>query len=152
MARVQARQAAKARARPARRVLTAVLAAALALCALSASFAADPPRPGQQHGGELVAVIPTNLPPLYYLGPDGEPTGFSLEVLRQLAPRAGFTLRVITAATITEAQNLLEQGKADVLPGLANSGTRAQRFIFSRPFETQPVHIFFRAESPARED
>ncbi|WP_325644896.1 PAS domain S-box protein [Humidesulfovibrio sp.] len=132
----------------------------LALCASPAPAAPAPP-PDQQSGAEttrrqqlteLVAAVPANFPPLYFTGPDGTPTGFAVEVLRQVAPLAGYRLRFISTATLGEAMRLVREGKANVLPGLGASPERAKHFIFSRPFETQSVHIYSRTESPARED
>jgi len=101
---------------------------------------------------ELVAVVPASLPPLYYLDTAGTPTGFAVEALRQVAAHAGYTLRVIVAANPHEARRLLDQGVAQVLPGMGVSEERAHRFLFTRPIETQPVHIYTRANSPWRED
>lgn len=101
---------------------------------------------------ELVAAVPANMPPLYFSGPDGEPTGFAVEVLRQLALRAGYTVRFMLTANQAEAMNMVEQGKAHLVPGLGASDARSERLLFSRPIEMQPVHIYFRAESAPRED
>lgn len=100
---------------------------------------------------ELVAAVPGSLAPLYSVGPDGGATGFAVEVLRQLAPRAGYRVRFVSTATLGEAMSLVAEGKAHLLPGLGVSPERAGRFVFSRPFETQPVHIYSRVESPPRE-
>jgi len=164
MSRTLASQAGFARHRRPRRFWRLAALTALALAALCA-FCASPAKAKQNQAterkatasraaqpDELVAAVPANLPPLYSLRPDGEPTGFAVEMLRQLAPRAGYRLRFVVTANQTEAMNLVAQGKAHLVPGLGASGGRAERFLFSRPFEIQPVHIFFRAESPPRED
>lgn len=121
---------------------TLALAAALALC----------PRPSQaQPRQELVAAVPANLPPLYLIGPDGAPTGFATELLRQVADRAGYQVRFVATANPAEAMNMVDQGKAHLVPGLGASEERARRLLFSRPFEVQPVHIYTRTDSPRRE-
>jgi PAS domain S-box-containing protein len=100
---------------------------------------------------ELVAVVPGSMPPLYTTGPDGRPSGFSTELLRALCSRAGYRLRFITAPSLNEAMALLEQGKANIIPGLGISPERRTRLLFTAPFETQSVHIYFRSGAPARE-
>ncbi|MDR3639882.1 MAG: PAS domain S-box protein [Humidesulfovibrio sp.] len=99
-------------------------------------------------GQELVAVVPASLPPFYTTTPDGTPSGFAVEVLRQVAARAGYHLRIITTTTPDDAGRLLEQGTAQVLPGMGVSPERSQRFAFTRPIETHPVHIFTRTSGP----
>jgi len=125
-------------------------------CALMGSRGLRPTGPAfaaQQHSPpqDLVAVVPANMPPLYFLGPGGVPTGFAVEVMRQVATRAGYHLRIITASSGEEAQALLAEGSAQVLPGLGISDERKQFVLFTQPIETQPVHIYFRANGPARE-
>jgi len=157
-------QADFARHRRPRRFWRLVVLTALGLAALCA-FCATPVRAKQgQPGGqkiatpeaarvqEIVAAVPANMPPLYSLRPDGEPTGFAVETLRQLAPRSGYRVRFVVTANQIEAMNLVTQGKAHLVPGLGASGGRKERFLFSRPFEIQPVHIIFRAGSLPRED
>ncbi len=165
MPRALAKQAGPARGRRMRRflgralpilliygLLAFCLGAELALAAQAAPSEQSGAAKGEAQLPELVAAVPANLPPLYFTGPDGTPTGFAVEVLRQVAPRAGYRLRFISTATLAEAMRLVREGKAQVLPGFGVSPERAKHFAFSRPFETQPVHIYFRSESPARED
>ncbi len=130
----------------AKAALLSVLAAALWVGAtVCAAAAAGEPR-------SIVAAVPANLPPLYTLGSNGRPTGFAAEVLRQVALRAGYSLRFVAVADQVEAMRLVETGQADMVPGLGADSERATRLLFSRPFETQAVHIYTRAESPRRED
>ncbi|MDP2848393.1 MAG: PAS domain S-box protein [Humidesulfovibrio sp.] len=141
-----------------------ILCASLLAAALAASGSAlaGQPLPNQptkaeasQPGAELpelLAAVPTNLPPLYFIGPDGAATGFAPEALRQVAAKAGYRVRFILTETLDEAMTMVEQGEAHLLPGLSISPTRSDRFAFSRTLETQPVHIFFRTNSPRRED
>ncbi|PKN08866.1 MAG: hypothetical protein CVU73_06450 [Deltaproteobacteria bacterium HGW-Deltaproteobacteria-8] len=103
---------------------------------------AAPPSPLPK---ELLVAAPANMPPFYVPAADGTPGGFAVEVLRRVATNAGFSLRFIPTATIVEAVQLLRQGKVQVVPGLGASPAREQDLGFTRPLETLPVHIFFRA-------
>jgi PAS domain S-box-containing protein len=165
MPRALAMQAGSARRQRRRRFLGRVLACLLfsglilfnlGAAQVRAAQASSPeqadPTGSESQFPELVAAVPANLPPLYFTGPDGAPSGFAVEVLRQVALRAGYRLRFISTATLAEAALLVREGKAHVLPGFGVSPERAKYFIFSRPFETQPVHIYFRTESHALED
>ncbi len=110
---------------------------------------APAPRPLRQ---ELLAAVPANLPPLYVPAADGGPGGFAVELLRRVAADAGYTVRFLPTANADEAEHLLRQGRVQVLPGLGVSPAREQALGFTRPFETLPVHIFFRAGTPPLED
>jgi len=101
---------------------------------------------------ELLAAAPADLPPFSVPDADARPGGFAVELLRRVAAGAGYSLRLIPAASDSEAEQLLRQGKVQVLPGLGVSPDREQAMGFTRPFETQPVHIFFRADAPPLED
>jgi len=128
-------------------LLAGLLLAAACLCQQGLARAATK----APAADELVAVVPASLPPLYFTAPDGTPTGFAVEALRQVAAHAGYRVRVIVAANPQEARRLLDQGAAQVLPGMGVSEERGQHFLFSHPIETQPVHIYTRAHSPRRE-
>jgi len=97
---------------------------------------------------ELRAAAPANLPPFYLPDAEANPSGFAVELLRRVATGAGYGLRLVPTADLSEAERLLRQGKVQVLPGLGVSPTRKRAMGFTRPFETLPVHIFFRAGSP----
>jgi len=131
-------------------LLAGLLPVAVCVClhgrALAATKAA-----GAAAADELVAVVPASLPPLYFTSPEGTPTGFAVEALRQVATQAGYRLRIIVAANPQEARRLLDQGVAQVLPGMGISEERGKRFLFSRPIETHPVHVYTRAHAPRRE-
>jgi len=75
-----------------------------------------------------------------------------VELLRQVAARAGYSVRFITTSTAEQAILMLEQGQVQVLPGLGISPERSRRVAFTRPFETQGVHIFARRQGRALED
>jgi PAS domain S-box-containing protein len=153
MAQHQARRKGSGQHRPSGRDSARVrfAAAALLLCVLAACVLAGPARAEVPPAQELVAVVPESLPPLYFLGADGEPTGFALETLRQVAAHAGYRLRVIIAESPEEARRMLLQGTAQVLPGMGVDESREGRFLFTRPIETQAVHIFTRADTRRRE-
>ncbi|MHC1752837.1 PAS domain S-box protein [Humidesulfovibrio sp.] len=125
--------------------------AAICAVALATAFALCPRQAQAQARPELVAAVPANLPPLYLTDPNGTPTGFATELLRQVADRAGYQVRFVATANPAEAMNMVDQGKAHLVPGLGASEERGRRLLFSRPFEVQPVHIYTRADSPRRE-
>jgi len=126
----------------------ACLLACLLACLASPGPALSAPAPPAQI---LLAAVPTNLPPLYVPAADGSPGGFAVEVLRRVAANAGYSLRLIPTADVAGAELLVRQGGTQVAPGLGISPGREQALGFTRPIETLPVHIFFRAAAPPLE-
>ncbi len=118
--------------------------AALVFCALAwAGRTAQ----AQQPGTELVAAVPTNLPPLFTTR-DGQPTGFAVEVLRRVAADAGYSLRFVSVENSEEAIGLLAAGQAQVAPGMGQNERRARLVDFTQVMETLPVHIYTRTGKP----
>ena len=120
--------------------------------ALSARLADSAAPPAAAPLQEILAAAPTNLPPFYVPDAEARPGGFAVELLRRVATAAGYSVRLVPTDGIGEAERLLRQGKVQVLPGLGASPTRKQAMDFTRPFETLPVHIFFRAGAPPLEN
>jgi PAS domain S-box-containing protein len=136
------------------RRLILLLLGGLALChgglALAAPASGAPaPTPARE---EFFAAAPVNMPPFYVPAADGTPGGLAVEVLRRVAADAGFDLRLVPTASLAEAELLLRQGKVQAVPGMGLSPAREQAMGFTRPFETLPVHIFFRAAATPLEN
>ncbi len=124
------------------RALAVVLLALLALLAPGAGRAL-----AQQEPRILMAAIPANFPPLFPLTPAGQPAGFSVELATRVAELAGYRLHFIVTPDMAGASEALRSGDADIVPGMGASPGRRLDFLFTAPFEFQPVHIFFRSTS-----
>lgn len=96
---------------------------------------------------EVIAVVPHSWPPQYEHDENGKPVGFAIDVMNEVAVRAGLTVTYKTAKNFLEAVDILDRGEADLIP---NSGIVAQRmdkYAFTVPVETFVVSLFVRKDS-----
>jgi signal transduction histidine kinase len=110
------------------------LALALALACLA---------PGAGAEKAIKTLIVDDYYPYTFVGEDGQPAGFSVELAREVARTMGLSLE-IAAAPWNEAQARLEEGSIDFLPMMAYSKERAAAFDFSPPHTIAYDAIFTR--------
>lgn len=95
----------------------------------------------------LTAAILHDFPPLYETDEHGNHVGFALDVLENVAKRAGFSYTLLPVSNWAEAMDAVASGQADFVPGIGISAVRKERFIFTDVFETIPVVCFVRSET-----
>ena len=71
-----------------------------------------------------------------------EPYGPSVDIMRELAKRAGFSLRFTPRTPVSRCFKLMEEGKADLMSNLKSSSDRA-RFMVLLPYETTVAESVF---------
>jgi PAS domain S-box-containing protein len=113
---------------------------------LTLSGAATAQAPGSEARSVRVALV-RNWPPAYGTTPEGRPTGFAVELFNELAARTGLTVRYRIYGDIDELHDGLQRGEIDAIPSYGKSSERAERLLFTQPFETMPVVLFVRAST-----
>ncbi len=119
-----------------------VLVLAIALGGSAAAWAS--------HGPEkrtFVAVFPENFPPVFQVTGNNIPTGFGIEVMEELAERAGLHIAYRPVRTWEEVYDTLREGRADLIPNMGITPKRQKDFDFSRPLMRTPVSLFVRVET-----
>ncbi|MBF0495029.1 MAG: PAS domain-containing protein [Deltaproteobacteria bacterium] len=125
-------------------ILLWVVALSLApLFVPTVSLAADP---GGKDLQTVVAVIPSDFPPTYFRDPkDGKPNGLAVDVMNELAKRAGLRVEYRFGEPWDEIEDILLTGQADLIPFRAINDRTKQRFIFTRTLDTFQVNYIARA-------
>ncbi len=103
-----------------------------------------------KHGPEkrtLVAVFPAQFPPVFQVTGNNVPSGFGIEVMEELAARAGLHIAYRPTRTWREAFAALRAGRADLIPNVGVTPGRQKEFDFSLPLTRMPVSLFVRADS-----
>jgi len=126
-------------------IISALMVLFLAL-GLAPSARADSPPPQQE---VFTAAVVRDFPPLYQSTLSGEPSGFSIDIAREVARLGGFTIRYLPVENWSAAMEAVRTGKADFIPGIGITPGRSQEFAFSIPMETVPVTIFVRDSTTA---
>ncbi|HEY3307733.1 MAG TPA: transporter substrate-binding domain-containing protein [Desulfuromonadaceae bacterium] len=105
---------------------------------------ADPQPPAPQ----LIAAVHPDFPPSYSKNQKtGQADGFVIDLMDEVARRAGFKVKYITGRTWLESQEMLLDGRADIIPSLTIDEPRKERFAFTHPVETLPVSCIIDSSS-----
>ena len=86
--------------------------------------------------------------PQQFLGPNGEPTGFAVELIREAARRRGITLQWSKQTESSEAA--LRSGAVDLWPIMTITPERAKFLHFSEPYVDSAVSLVLRGDTTVR--
>jgi diguanylate cyclase (GGDEF)-like protein/PAS domain S-box-containing protein len=87
-------------------------------------------------------VFPKYFPPQYSLTPEGEPSGFAIEVISEVARRANLKLEFYPTENWSEAMQLMRNGDADLIPNAGITAEREEFMLFTQPYEQFSIRIF----------
>ncbi|MCK9419059.1 MAG: transporter substrate-binding domain-containing protein [Nitrospirae bacterium] len=100
----------------------------------------------QQGAGEFLAGVPRNFPPHYSIdNKTGEPAGFAIDIMDEVARRSGIRVRYVVYPTWAKTFEAMEKGKVVLIPNLGITAEREAYMDFTSPVETAPIVIFVRA-------
>ncbi len=95
---------------------------------------------------DVLTVGVTDFPPYQSFGEDGAPTGFAVDVLRDLASQGGLNLR-FKPLTREEWKSGPQPGRYDMLPQTSVSDAQRTRMDFTLPIERARTSVFARLET-----
>ena len=81
------------------------------------------------------------------LDDNGDPFGFSIDVMDAVAQRAGITLKY---RIIPKGKNVVKElikGSIDVIPGIGISERRKKDFAYTSTLETSRISLFLRSDT-----
>lgn len=98
-------------------------------------------------GDTLLVGVLDDWPPIYTMTGGGRPGGFGVEVMEEVARRAGFEVRYRRFGSFPEALEALAADRIDVIPdmGVLASREEAMGLGFTTPYETQAIRAFVRS-------
>ena len=108
----------------------------------SSVFAAEPSRPQ-----ELTAAVVASFPPFYQLNENGQPAGFAIESMAEVAILSGVHVNYLVFDTWTEVLDAVRVGKAQLIPNLGITEDRKKEFLFTRSVITFPISIITRSDT-----
>ncbi len=95
----------------------------------------------------VTVTFPAHWPPQYETGKDGKPTGFAIDVFKQVAARAGLNVTYLPQKSFSAAVEALKNGTADIIPNSGIVKERLKEFAFTTPVETFTVALFVRDDT-----
>lgn len=93
---------------------------------------------------EVTAVIPRHFPPQYIVNDAGDPDGFAIEVMEEIAALANLKITYLVEDSWDDVSAALRSGRADLIPNNGVILERQAAFAFTAPVETFAVSIFVR--------
>ncbi len=95
----------------------------------------------------VVAVVPRHWPPQYLVDQNGKPAGFAIDVMNEVAARAGLTVTYLIDENFSTAVDTLTRGNADLIPNSGIVPERMAGFAFTVPVETFAISLFVRDDN-----
>lgn len=96
----------------------------------------------------LIAVFPSQFPPIFNTTKNNVPSGFGIEVMEEIATRAELRISYRSMPNWSAAVMALEAGQADLIPNLGITPERQQKYDFSLPIMRMSVSLYVRAGLP----
>ena len=96
---------------------------------------------------EVIAVFPKNFPPEYQLSPEGKPFGYAIEVMDEVARRAGVNIKYLPVENWSLVWEKLSNGEADVVPNMGITAKREGLVSFTQPYDHFEITIFINKET-----
>ncbi|MEI7636682.1 MAG: transporter substrate-binding domain-containing protein [Syntrophus sp. (in: bacteria)] len=90
---------------------------------------------------KVIAVIPADLPPTYFLDKSGKPAGFAIDVMNALARRSGLTVEYVNSQGWDDAIQKLLSGKADLIPSLTIDEPRKELLAFTETVDFLLINL-----------
>ncbi len=101
-------------------------------------------RPGPR---KIIAAIPVDFPPTYFLDKSGKPAGYAVDVMNELARRTGLTVEYVHGRAWSEIIQMVLNGKADLIPCMIIDEERMDLFAFTDSMDFQPVNLIVTASN-----
>ncbi len=95
----------------------------------------------------IVAGFPDHFAPYFSLDHNGQPQGFAIDVLNEIADQADLDLTYRTYDSWVETNNALKKGEIDLVPNMGITEKRRAFAQFTSPLDTFTVSIFIRESS-----
>jgi len=128
------------------------LVCSLWLVGLAPSFAEDTAAPTSadvysrpSETLKITAAIPRNWPPHFTTDSSGNPDGFAIESMKEIARLANVDVRYISYNLFIKAVDALREKKVDIIPNVGIVDFRKKYALFSPPLETFLVSAFVRS-------
>jgi len=104
---------------------------------------ARPAYPKSDAPVSVTVVVLENFPP-YYLTNKGRPAGLAVDVLGEVARRAGLDINYRIVKNWSDGYRAIRSGKADIFPNVGISDKRREFLDFSMPYDVFYMSLFAR--------
>jgi len=96
---------------------------------------------------KITAVIPASFPPYFQLDEAGQPQGFAIDVMNEVAHRAGYQVKYKIKDNWKQVFEDMRTGNADIIPNVGATLARSEYMDFTSSVETFHISLFIREDS-----
>jgi len=124
------------------------------LCPTASSLARAQEATGQENVGVyappskrlvVTAGVPRNWPPHYMTDDSGNPEGFAIEAMNEIARIANVDIRYRAYDSFSKVTAALREKKVDLIPNMGIADFRKEFALYTGPVETFLVSVFVRS-------
>jgi len=95
----------------------------------------------------VVVIVPENWPPQYILDQDGNPSGFAVDVMNEVAKIAELNVKYLIKPNFSKTVDALKAGEGDIIPNSGIAKERLDTYAFTPAVETFNIVMFTRSNS-----
>ncbi|MBI2979058.1 MAG: transporter substrate-binding domain-containing protein, partial [Rhodospirillales bacterium] len=106
-----------------------------------------PPAASKPITREVIAVVPRSWPPQYDLDENGNPVGFAIDVMNEIARRAGIGVTYRVVENFAAVEQAMKDGHGDIIPNSGITPERSERHFFTAPVQTTAISIIVRVKT-----
>lgn len=104
------------------------------------------PAIAERSTNEILAGVHRNFPPQYSLDEKtGQPVGFAIDIMDEVARRAGLKIRYAIFDEWPQSVQALKEGRIDIIPNIGIAEERNADMDFTSPYEALDINIFVRS-------
>ncbi|MEE9294645.1 MAG: transporter substrate-binding domain-containing protein, partial [Phycisphaerae bacterium] len=96
---------------------------------------------------QVTVGVPRSFPPYYLLDEYGNPSGFAVDAMNEVAKRAGFEVTYRVAENGGANFKAIRAGDIDIIPSLGINDYRKQYVAFTQPVDTFRIVLFIRDDT-----
>lgn len=96
---------------------------------------------------QVTVGVPRSFPPYYLLDEYGNPSGFAVDTMNEVAKRAGLLVTYRVKKNWGEIFKALRTGDIDIVPNLGITNRRKEYAAYTVPLETFHISIFVRDDT-----
>ena len=93
----------------------------------------------------ITAVIPKNFPPQYSQDTSSKPTGFAIDILKEISKNINYKVDYIVKDNWPEVNKYILNNNADIIPNMGITTKREKFLLFTDPLESFNIGVYSRS-------
>lgn len=95
---------------------------------------------------QIMVAIDPNLPPIEFIGKNGDAKGITSDLLKLISKRSGLNFTYVESKSWSDNLQQINNGNVDLIPFIIPTNERAKHLRFTKPYQRFPALIFARSD------